>query len=304
VQYATPRSGRRIVEFIIPSAGKGQPAIRLNTGDTAQVLTLLRDNRETSWDAGTLLARGDRVVMAIGDEGFEGEMGSSGIWETAGRMKIVIGGCGRVGAQLADILSLDDHQVTVIDNDSGAFRRLSKTYAGEAIEGVAFDEGTLEQAGIREADAFAAITDYDNANLMAAEVAEHIFQVPRVIARLYNPDKEATYQALGMDYLCGTKLLAQAILEKLVRPLVRTRGQCANNTLNIVEFDYPRAWKSRTAQRLREDPGIRVAWVRRGEETILAGQDFACRVGDEVTALASSRVLLRLERKLKNLEGR
>lgn len=199
-----------------------------------------------------------------------------------------------MGAQLADILSLDNHDVTVIDNDRSAFQRLSKSYNGKVIEGVAFDEEALERAGIHEADAYVAITDYDNANLMAAEVAEHIFQVPRVIARLYNPDKEATYQALGMDYLCGTKLLAQAILEKLVKPLVRTRGQCANNTLIIVEFDYPRAWKSRTVERLREDPGIRVAWVRRGEETILTWQDFACRAGDEVVALVSTRVLQRL----------
>ena len=138
---------------------------------------------------------------------------------------------------------------------------------------------------------------------MAAEVAEHIFLVPRVIARLFNPDKEATYQALEMDYLCGTKLLAQAILEKLVRPLVRTRGQCANNTLNIVEFDCPHGWKDVTVERLRENSGIRVAWVRRGRDrSRRAG--FRLPRGDEVIALASSRVLQRLERKLKNLEGR
>ena len=134
LQYETPSSGLRIVEFIIPAAGKGQPAIRLNAGDAARVLTLLRDNRGDELGYRHPLARGDRVVMAVGADGLAGGMGSSGKWE-AGSMKIVIGGCGRVGAQLADSLSLDGHEVTVIDNDCHSFRRLAKTYGGKRSKG-------------------------------------------------------------------------------------------------------------------------------------------------------------------------
>jgi trk system potassium uptake protein len=214
-------------------------------------------------------------------------------------LKVVISGCGRVGAALAEMLSLEKHQVTVIDSDPGSFNRLSKTFKGTAVEGVGFDEEAMEKAGIREADAFVAVTDYDNANLMAAEVARHVFHVPYTLARVYNPDKEDTYQALGMDYLCGTRLLAQAVMEKLLRPLVRIRGLCANNTQTIVEFDYPKAWKGRTSRQLKEDPGIIVAWVRRGDKGIFPGKTFVFREGDEVTALVSARGLRRLEKKLR-----
>lgn len=219
-------------------------------------------------------------------------------------MKVVIGGCGRVGAQLAEILSMDKHQVTVVDDDSAAFARLSKVYRGEALEGGAFDEETLLQAGIRGADVYAVVTNYDNTNLMAAEVADQLFQVPRIIARLYNPDKEDTYQALGIDYVCGTKLVARAILEKMLKPLVRMRGQCANNTQNIVEFDCPEAWKRRTPAWLREEMGLKVAWVKRGDEAVFPEADFTLREGDEITALLSERGLQRLERKLKRHERR
>lgn len=214
-------------------------------------------------------------------------------------MKVVIGGCGRVGAALAEMLSLDRHQVAVIDSDPASFRRLSKAYRGKAVEGVGFDEETLERAGIREADAFVAVTNYDNANLMAAEVARHVFHVPCTLARLYNPDKEGTYQALGMDYVCGTRLLAQAVMEKLLKPLVRVRGLCANNTQTIVEFDYPKAWKGKTSRQLKEDPGLIVAWVSRGNKAVFPGKSFVFREGDEVTALVSARGLRRLEKKLR-----
>ncbi len=218
-------------------------------------------------------------------------------------MKVIIGGCGRVGAQLAGILSLEKHAVTVLDKNPAAFQRLSKVYGGTALEGGAFDEEMLLRAGIREADVYAVVTNYDNANLMAAEVADRLFRVPRIIARLYNPDKEATYQALGIDYVCGTKLVARAILEKIHRPLVRMRGQCANNTQYVVEFDWPGKWR-KTAGYLREEMGMRIAWVRRGDRSLFPQADFVPEAGDVITALLSEGDLQRLERKLKKRERR
>jgi trk system potassium uptake protein len=130
-------------------------------------------------------------------------------------MNVIVVGCGRVGSQLASLLSVDGHNVTVIDKEEDAFRRLGTTFNGVTIRGLGFDEDVLEEAGIRECDSFAAVTDLDNTNLMAAEVARKIFNVPHVVARLYNPQRERTYQQLDLDYVCGTTLVAEQLLDKV-----------------------------------------------------------------------------------------
>jgi len=107
-------------------------------------------------------------------------------------MNIIVVGCGRVGSQLATMLSVEGHNVIVIDRDENAFRRLGTTFNGVTIKGLGFDEDVLEGAGIREADVFAAVTDLDNTNLMAAEVARKLFGVKHAVARLYNPVRERT----------------------------------------------------------------------------------------------------------------
>lgn len=136
-------------------------------------------------------------------------------------MHAIIVGCGRVGAQLADILSFQGHDVVLIDKDNKSFRRLGAAFNGITLEGVGFDQETLKKAGIEKADAFVAVTDLDNTNMMAAEVATKIFKVPQVIARLYNPEKERTYQELEIDYICGTVLVAEEILDKLIPGRIR-----------------------------------------------------------------------------------
>ncbi len=215
-------------------------------------------------------------------------------------MKIVITGCGRVGAQLAEMLSLDGHEVVVIDRDNASFRRLSKTYGGEAIEGFAFDEDTLHQAGIEEAHAFASVTNFDNTNLMTAEVVKHVFGVSKVVARLFNPDKEGTFQALGMDYICGTEVVARELLKRILKPIVRVSGTCCNNTLNIVEFDCPPRWDGKKIGWAEEMMGFKTAFVERGGEAVLCDKQTRIRKQDEITVLISPHRLQRLERHLKN----
>lgn len=132
-----------------------------------------------------------------------------------GAMNIIVVGCGRVGSQLATMLSVEGHNVVVIDREESAFRRLGGVFNGVTIRGLGFDEEVLEEAGVRECDAFAAVTDLDNTNLMACEVARKIFGVPHVVARLYNPVRERTYQQLDLDYVCGTTLVAESLVEKV-----------------------------------------------------------------------------------------
>lgn len=131
-------------------------------------------------------------------------------------MHVIVVGCGDVGVQLAALLSTEGHDVVVIDKNPNAFKRLGSAFNGIKIHGYGFDEGVLREAGIEKCDAFAAVTDQDNSNMMAAEVASKIYNVPKVVARLYNTEREITFQQLGIAYTCATTMVAQNVLEKLV----------------------------------------------------------------------------------------
>ena len=132
-------------------------------------------------------------------------------------MKIVIMGCGRVGAQLGGLLDADGHDVTVLDVDAYSFRRLSSTFGGTALLGNGVDEAALKRAGIEEADVFVALTQGDNRNVMAAQIAKHIFNVPRVICRIYDPLRQELYDTLGIEAFSPTTIFAQLVKEKIER---------------------------------------------------------------------------------------
>ena len=119
-------------------------------------------------------------------------------------MKLVIVGCGRVGAMAALALSKAGHQVTVIDSNRHAFDRLGSDFAGEMVLGNGIDEDVLRRAGIEQAEGFASLTNGDNRNIMAAQIAREIFHVPRVITRIYDPIRENVYHELGLDTLSPT----------------------------------------------------------------------------------------------------
>ncbi len=124
-------------------------------------------------------------------------------------------GCGRVGAQLAGLLDAEGHQVSVLDTDSYSFRRLPATFSGTALVGNGIDEEVLKRAGIEEADAFVVVTQGDNRNVMAAQIAKHIFNVPKVICRIYDPLRRDLYETLGLEAISPTTVFAQILKEKL-----------------------------------------------------------------------------------------
>jgi trk system potassium uptake protein TrkA len=131
-------------------------------------------------------------------------------------MKIIIMGCGRVGAQLASLLDADGHQITVVDIDAHSFRRLPPSFGGTALVGDGTDEEMLKKAGIAEADAFVAVTQGDNRNVMAAQIAKNIFNVHRVICRIYDPLRKDVYEALGLEAVSPTTVFAQLLRDKLL----------------------------------------------------------------------------------------
>lgn len=132
-------------------------------------------------------------------------------------MKAVIMGCGRVGARVASLLDHTGNDVTVIDVDSRAFQRLPATFGGDTIIGTGIDEDVLRRAGIEDADAFIAVSNGDNRNIMAAQVARLIFNVPEVVCRIYDPVREDTYRRLGLTTVCPTTTISAMILDSVMR---------------------------------------------------------------------------------------
>ena len=123
-------------------------------------------------------------------------------------------GCGRVGAHLANTMHRD-HEITIIDQLPTAFDRLAPEFSGHTVIGPGDDPDVLVRAGIRQADAFAALTNRDNANIMGSQMARELFHVPRVITRIYDHDREDTYHALGLETICPTEESARLFEEIL-----------------------------------------------------------------------------------------
>jgi trk system potassium uptake protein len=131
-------------------------------------------------------------------------------------VKIVILGCGRVGSTLATMLDRAGHTISVIDYSSESFQRLSPDFSGTTIVGNGVDEEVLIRAGIKEADAFVAVTNGDNRNIMASQITKEIFKVKKVMCRIYDPIREETYHELGLETVSPTKVGAQMFFDALV----------------------------------------------------------------------------------------
>jgi trk system potassium uptake protein len=126
-------------------------------------------------------------------------------------MRVVILGCSRVGAYLTNLLIKEGHELCIIDKDRSSFARLGNDCPGQMVVGLGIDEAVLRQAGIEQADAFIAVTNGDNTNVMAAQVAKDIFGVKRVICRIYDPLRAEIYHNMGLETYCPTLLGANAI---------------------------------------------------------------------------------------------
>jgi len=133
-------------------------------------------------------------------------------------MFAIIMGCGRVGARLANLLADDGHDVMILDVNSQAFRRLGPEFKGSTMLGNGIDVDVLRRAGIERADAFAATTQGDNRNIMASQIAKHIFNVPKVVTRIYDPIRQDTYSELGLETVSPTVLGASALLDVIAGP--------------------------------------------------------------------------------------
>ena len=194
-------------------------------------------------------------------------------------MKVVIVGCGRVGAALANLLCDGGHQVTVIDSDEHSFSRLGRSPKASQTLGVGIDLDVLKEAGIEEADAFAAVTNGDNTNYMCSRLAKEVFNVPRVVARLYDPKRLPLFEKVGIPVMCPTILGARAMNEMI------TRGSVASHVMGdrrflaeeyVVEDDGV----GKTVSEIEKEREAKVVAILRGSDVLAVASEDLVRTGD------------------------
>ncbi len=183
-------------------------------------------------------------------------------------MYVIIVGCGRVGAELAKLLSGEGHDVVVIDKSQDSFSRLGDTFNGLTMVGNGFDLALLKQVGIEKADAFCAVTNGDNTNLISAQVAKKIFRVPKVFARVYDPQRAHIYAALGLDIISGTLLLSAMLRDKIIESRFSSY-LIESKDLGVIEIGVKNSLVGKTIQDINIPGDFIVVAVRRMQGVII-----------------------------------
>ena len=194
-------------------------------------------------------------------------------------MRVIVVGCGRVGRELAVDLDAAGHAISIIDKSKAAFRRLPERWTGQAIVGFGFDRDTLEQAGIEEAGALAAVTNGDNTNIVTARIARENYEVPNVVARIYDPRRAAVYQRLGIPTVATVSWATDQVIRKLFPEQRSVDWVDASGSVSLLEVSLPDGWCGHRLSRLDGD-GWRLVAVHRAGGTRLANGDLVGQQGD------------------------
>jgi trk system potassium uptake protein TrkA len=191
-------------------------------------------------------------------------------------MNVIVMGCGRLGEQLISLLLADGHQLAVIDYDVAALARLGPDFKGRVINGIGFDYDVLVAAGIQTADAFAAVSSSDNANIVAARIARNIFQVPRVVARLYDPRRAEIYQRLGLLTISSTTWGAERMRELLTHSDLDPLLSFGSGEVCLLSIEAPYHLAGKHAKQLTVPGEISLVAVTR------QGHSFIAQSGTEL----------------------
>lgn len=192
----------------------------------------------------------------------------------------VIMGCGRVGAELTVELSQSGHTVAVVDKRPEAFHRLPPGFDAKQVVGVGFDRGTLEEAGIEEADAFVAVSNGDNSNILSARIAREHYKVPRVIARIYDPRRAEIYERLNIPTVATVRWAAKQIQFLLFHGKEEMRDTLAGGSLLLMQVTVPEHLVGKPASELRSEGEIHVVGVARGGSGFIPKQKSTFQEGD------------------------
>ena len=213
-------------------------------------------------------------------------------------MYVIIVGCGRVGAELAKLLSNDGHDVVVIDKKATAFNRLGGAFNGITLVGSGFDPDLLKEAGIAKADVFCALTNGDNTNLVSAQVAKKIFAVPKVIARVYDPERAQIYQSLGLDIISGTILFAAMLRDKIIESRFSSY-LIESKDVGVIQMEVKENLINKRIKEINIEGEFQVVAIKRIEGTIIPAPDIALEKNDVIMAIVKTESLDKIKKKFK-----
>ena len=207
-------------------------------------------------------------------------------------------GCGRVGSTLAVDLEKSGHTVAVIDQNRESFRRLGADFNGRTIAGVGFDRDTLLEAGIEKADAFAAVSNGDNSNILAARVARENFGVKNVVARIYDPGRAEIYQRLGIPTVATVLWTTDQIMRRLAPDGTKSEWRDASGTVVLVEVSLHKSWYGEAFSLIEKNTSARVAFITRLGEALLPDEHTVLQEGDLVHLLIEEKKVSAVEKTL------
>ncbi|MDT0164359.1 TrkA family potassium uptake protein [Actinotalea sp. AC32] len=210
-------------------------------------------------------------------------------------------GCGRVGATLAQSLENRGHSVAVIDQNPDAFRRLESEFSGRRVTGLGFDRETLLQAGVEDAYAFAAVSDGDNSNILAARVARETFGVDNVVARIYDPHRAEIYQRLGIPTVATVRWTADQVLRRMLPMGATDEFRDASGRVVMAQMDVHPGWIGLPVAALEAATGARVAYLTRFGDGMLPGADTVLQEHDLVHVMVEATDVPRVERVLTHV---
>ena len=207
-------------------------------------------------------------------------------------------GCGRVGSTLAVDLEKSGHTVAVIDQNREAFRRLGANFNGRTVAGVGFDRDTLLEAGIEKADAFAAVSNGDNSNILAARVARETFGVKNVVARIYDPGRAEIYQRLGIPTVATVLWTTDQIMRRLTPDGTKSEWRDATGKILLVEVSLHKEWYGESILLIEKNTNARVAFITRLGEALLPDEHTVLQEGDLVHLLVNEKQVSETEKTL------
>jgi trk system potassium uptake protein TrkA len=205
-------------------------------------------------------------------------------------------GCGRVGSSLAIELESSGHSVSVIDQARESFRRLGPNFKGHTVTGMGFDRDTLIEAGIEKADAFAAVSNGDNSNILAARVARETYKVANVVARIYDPGRAEIYQRLGIPTVATVLWTTDQILRRILPEGSKSEWRDASGEIQLCEFHPVSSWYGVAVSTIENMTGARVAFITRLGSGLIPDEHTVFQEGDLLHMMVRDEDLANVEK--------
>ncbi|MFC1675116.1 potassium channel family protein [Candidatus Omnitrophota bacterium] len=211
-------------------------------------------------------------------------------------MYVIIVGCGRVGSELAKLLSGEGHNIVVIDKSPDAFERLGDSFNGLTSVGNGFNLDLLKQVGVEKADVFCALTNGDNTNLVSAQVAKKIFKVPKVVVRVYDPQRAHIYSALGLEVISGTVLIASKVRDQIIESRFSSY-LIESKELGLIEVEAKNSLVGKMVQELNMPGEFMVAAIKRLEGVTIPEPATTLQAKDMMMAVVKVSSLKKIKQK-------